>query len=127
MLLVPGSRPPSSLLCGLLQIILFEPDSSVAHDSFTQMSCEAAISNSQKCFSAQRHFLARAVLKWEAFGVMKVYGQTFSVLLQAMVLRIAEGSLVALESRGILKAAVTFLQCRGKAEEMHYCISYSAI
>lgn len=57
---------------------------------------------------------------WEAFEAMKVYGQTFSVLLQAMVPRIAEGSRVALASRRILKAAVTFLQCRGKAEEMHY-------
>lgn len=59
------------------------------------------------------------LLQREAFGGMKVYarqymsicpvyGQTFSVLLQFVVPRIAGGSCVALASRGILKAAVTF-------------------
>lgn len=44
----------------------------------------------------------------KALRGMKVQGQTLSVLLQVIVLRIAGGSCVALVSRGILKAAVTF-------------------
>lgn len=48
---------------------------------------------------------------------MGAYGQTFSVLLQVTALRIAGGSCVALASREILKAAVTFslaVQLKGR-------------